>query len=287
MKKIIILLLLALPLSVGCSNKQNSSDAKNKSAVTLASVGGQKIRSDQFEAMFNQATFGRPPGSVPKDGVLDNMVRLELGALEAAQEKIDQDPVIAFKIKGILTEALLKKNVLGTLQGLNVADEEAKEYYEKNPRRRASQILLRVPPDADQNTQAEIKKRVDDIYQQAIANKKSFPELAKKYSEGPTAKNGGDLDYFPKRAMTPEIAEAAFALKEIGEISPPVKNKDGWHIIQLTGKRSFKDEDQNALKEAMMGVKRAKVVNDYFASLEKKHETQLYSDRLGELNPKP
>lgn len=58
-----------------------------------------------------------------------------------------------------------------------------------------------------------------------------FAELAKKYSDGPSGKKGGDLGVFEQGRMTPAFDKAVFALK-IDEISDLVETEFGFHIIQ-------------------------------------------------------
>lgn len=289
MKHSIIIALVFIPLLAACKEKGTpfTFSAKGSSGTTLAKVGNEKIGSDKFVVLYDKVQAGRPFGAVSKGDFLKELVRLELGALEAREEKLDQEPEIEFQLKATLTQALLQKHLSDKVKNINVTDAEMKDYYDKNPQVRASHILLRVPPNADQKSQDEIKKKIDSIYKQAIADKKAFPELAKKYSEDPSGKRGGDLDYFSKDRMVPEFSQAAFSLKEIGDISQPIRTQFGWHIIQLTGKRSFKDADKNIIRQTILVEKRKKVVEDYFESLEHKFKTVIFKDKLDALSVAP
>ncbi len=66
---------------------------------------------------------------------------------------------------------------------------------------------------------------------------KNFIELVQKYSEDPTAANGGDLGVFGKGLMDKNFETAAYNL-EPGQISDIVKTPYGYHIIKLTSKRT-------------------------------------------------
>jgi parvulin-like peptidyl-prolyl isomerase len=59
----------------------------------------------------------------------------------------------------------------------------------------------------------------------------SFEELAKKFSKCPSGQRGGDLGEFGKGKMVAAFEEAAFAL-QVGEVSPPVPTRFGYHLIQ-------------------------------------------------------
>ena len=65
---------------------------------------------------------------------------------------------------------------------------------------------------------------------------KSFSEMAKEKSEGPSSEKGGDLGFFGKGKMVPEFEEEVFDM-ENGEISDPVKTEFGWHIIKKEDER--------------------------------------------------
>ena len=87
---------------------------------------------------------------------------------------------------------------------------------------RASHILVEKHSQALKVLE-ELKKGVD------------FKDLARKYSQCPSKKRGGDLGFFGRLQMVKEFEQAAFALK-VGEVSQPVKTQFGYHIIKRTGK---------------------------------------------------
>lgn len=65
---------------------------------------------------------------------------------------------------------------------------------------------------------------------------KTFAELAKEKSEGPSGENGGDLGFFGRGKMAKPFEKKAFEL-DVGEVSDPVQTQFGWHLIKKTDER--------------------------------------------------
>jgi len=63
-----------------------------------------------------------------------------------------------------------------------------------------------------------------------------FAEECKRCSVCPSNECCGDLGFFPKGKLFPEIDEVAFKLN-INEISPPVASPEGYHILMLTERK--------------------------------------------------
>lgn len=119
---------------------------------------------------------------------------------------------------------------------ISVKEEQVKDYYEyhidsfSEPKKvKARHILFRLDPDAVEEKEKEVRTRAREVLEKARQGE-DFAELAKKYSEGPTKENGGDLGYFSPGQMDKSFDEAVFSLKK-GEISEPVRTRFGYHII--------------------------------------------------------
>jgi hypothetical protein len=86
-------------------------------------------------------------------------------------------------------------------------------------------------------------KNAQNILDQIIGGA-DFAVMAAKYGSDGTAQKGGDLGWFAKGDMVPEFEKAAFALKK-GELSPVlVETQYGYHIIQVTDKKTEKVKDE-------------------------------------------
>jgi peptidyl-prolyl cis-trans isomerase C len=64
----------------------------------------------------------------------------------------------------------------------------------------------------------------------------SFTEAARKYSDCPSGKSGGDLGWFGKSKMVQEFEKAAFE-GEKGKLLGPVKTQFGYHIIKVLDRK--------------------------------------------------
>ncbi len=75
------------------------------------------------------------------------------------------------------------------------------------------------------------KSKINQAYQ-SLTDNNNFEEVAKKYSEGETAENGGSIGWFKKEYLSKKIAEKAYSMQP-GEFSEVIKSSLGSHIIYL------------------------------------------------------
>ncbi|HGJ66799.1 TPA: hypothetical protein ENS27_15665 [bacterium] len=141
-----------------------------------------------------------------------------------------------------------------------ITEEDILRYYEENKGKyvepeqvRARHILIKVSPDADEQTKSSAKEKIQGILDK-LHNGGDFVELAKEYSECPTAKQGGDLDYFRRGVMVKPFEDAAFALQP-NEVSDIVETEFGYHIIKLEDKKAGRqlaiEEVESKIEDAL------------------------------------
>lgn len=94
-----------------------------------------------------------------------------------------------------------------------------------------------------------------------------FAEVAREFSEDPgSGAQGGDLGTFGPGRMVPPFEEAAFALRNVGDVSDLVETQFGVHLIQLTGREdsatydeAYDDLKQQAQRLPRTALRRQKV----------------------------
>ncbi len=115
-------------------------------------------------------------------------------------------------------------------------------------------IMVANKPDDSISNSSET--RINDIYKK-IQQGEDFAALAKQFSEDPSSANkGGKLSPFSGGQLSSQVFEdTAFSLKNIGDVSKPIKTKYGWHIIKLLNKKPIQPF-QDMKPELEMKVKR-------------------------------
>lgn len=118
---------------------------------------------------------------------------------------------------------------------------------------KASQILLRVAPDATDAQKAEIKTRIENVRKDIVDNKKPFAELAKAVSEDlETKEKGGDLGMVERLALPGAFADMLFALNP-GEVTQPVETPMGWFIGTISEKKAPEQKPLDSVKKEIAG----------------------------------
>jgi len=189
-----------------------------------------------------------------KQEVIDKLIDRELYLTVAKREGIDKDPQFAIELKKVKENLMLSFWMKKRFENIRISNSEIWNYYINNDKEfhhpamaSARHILV--------TTRDEAREIIREL--EASPNlKERFIQLAKTRSTGPSAKNGGDLGWFPKDQMVPEFSEPTFRLRK-GEIThTPVHTPFGWHVIYLTDKKpagkvefyKVKESIENSLK---------------------------------------
>ena len=184
--------------------------------------------------------------------------------------------------KGKMINSLLEADVYVKIK---VTEDDAKKFYDENDSAyrqpetlNARHILIKLEQNADSEAVAKAEEQMKEIVRKQQEGN-DFSELAKQYSEGPSAPNGGDLGFFPRGAMVPEFDKAAFALKP-GEVSSVVRTQFGLHLIKAeemreAGVRKFADVKESVIERLKLAERR-KVLEGYISKLREKAEIQTF-----------
>lgn len=173
-------------------------------------------------------------------------------------------------------------------QNTQVSDDELKAQYQQDiqqyqvPNRvHVQHILLMTVGKTDAEVD-EIKKKAEDVLQQAKKGAK-FDELAKKYSEDPGTKDkGGDLGWITQGQTVPEFEKVAFSEPK-GAISDLVKTQYGFHIIKVLDKETAHtkpfDEVKDSIRAPMVLAKAdkqaAQMADSLSAAIRQSNKTSL------------
>ncbi len=125
---------------------------------------------------------------------------------------------------------------------------------EKQPRRymiKIRHIMASIMDSSNVIDTAASYKKILEV-EGKLNNGGNFEELAKEFSDDKfSAKRGGDLGFISRGRMIKEFEDAAFKLK-VGERSPIIKTRFGYHIIEVTDEKPTPPLDE--IKEELKNI---------------------------------
>lgn len=97
---------------------------------------------------------------------------------------------------------------------------------------RLSEILIPFSATASRKEVESAKKEAKGIVERVHAGA-PFTDEAREHSKGATASSGGDVGYFRRGVLAPEIEKRVFSL-QVGAITEPIKTQLGFVILKVT-----------------------------------------------------
>ncbi len=145
------------------------------------------------------------------------------------------------------------------VQDVTVTPSEVRFYFRNLPEDEIPVIpaqyeyaQITIKPEVSLEEENRVKAQLREL-KSRIENGSSFAAMAVMYSEGPSAKEGGELGYLGRAELDPAYAAVAFNLKG-DKISNVVKSEFGYHIIQLIDKKGEKVKTRHILMRPKVSV---------------------------------
>ena len=247
---------------------------------------------DILEVLIMNKLIGKEveaQGMKAKDSDIDNYIERikNQGNLsdEALKEALAKQglTVEAYRkqISNEIERAMLINREIGSK--VNVTPQEVERYYKEHEGSEDSaptsdeqvhvrHIFLPLSPSVSSDEEKTVLNQMEDIRKRAVGGE-DFAKLAKEYSRGPGADQGGDLGFFKKGQMTKEIDTVAFSLK-VGEISQPFRNEAGVHLIKVEERIAAGEKSTGMDQETAEKIK-SKLYNE---ALRERYERWFQSD---------
>ena len=245
----------------------------------LAKVNDEIITVGRFEDHLKEqkiTSAGPDKDEKRKGDLLRELIRQIRIEQRAAEMSLDSDPRFARDrddhMRGFLLDYMYKKEIV---EKIEVTDQEVEDHYQRYldedfliPEEvEVRDLLIRVQADSTQKNyrkrlkkaEKEARKEIGELHKRAQAGE-DFAELCTQHSQAGAASRSGKLGFIKKGQMSPQFDSAAFALIEIKDISEPVRDVRGYHLIQLLGRKekSYQELDSTLFEGIRGYLKREK-----------------------------
>jgi len=229
-----------------------------------------------------------------------DQIRIEnkLTSMEALEQAVSAQPGMNWEdFKNNIRNGLLTKKVISSEVGshINITKEEIQKYYDEHKSEfiRPEQVALRSieinTAGKDEADVAELKKKAETALKR-IQDGEDFGEIAKRYSDGSTAKQGGYLGMYKRGELSKELEDTVFAMKKNG-LTGVMETKQGFLIMQVLehydeGEQSLA-KVENEINEKLYNQRLEPALREYLKTLREESYVVIkpgYQDAAGGSN---
>ncbi len=140
---------------------------------------------------------------------------------------------------------------------------------------KVAHIMVRVKKDATAQDKENAKKKIDEIYTK-LQNGEDFATLVRDFSDDRNSvRKNGELEWVEAGRYFPEFEDAAYQLKNDGDISEPIATPAGLHILKriqfkaIDNKETLRNELKNKIQRDPQRAQKTK--NSFVNKLKKEY----------------
>lgn len=227
---------------------------------------------------------------------LQSLIQHELLAQEAQRRGFHIDPQVQRQQRISMANLLIRREFKKKFTKKSVPRKLIEAAYKRNiiwfksPEMvRVAHILVKANHENTEDFHRRAKRIADKIRELASSRpltRKEFKQIATQIKKDhPTFNIGAEHFDTPNRGFTvPPFADAAFALKTSGEISPVVRTRYGYHVIylekRLPARNRSLSEAEDEIRERIFDQARAQAFMLWIKDLEKRHGGKVQDSPL-------
>lgn len=222
--------------------------------IDLASENGRKQRAEINKIVLDQVIEqrlilqeARRLGAQATDQQLDEAmagIKRNFPTPAEFEKALAQRGLTETALRDRLRTNITVQNLAAKVSKATVTEEEVQKQFQANRAQYDKTEQVRV-------RHILVESEAEARFALARLNRgEKFQDLARQLSKDPGSKEeGGDLGFVSKGQLVPEFERAAFALQRPGDLSPVVKTKYGYHIIQFVERTAAKPASLEAVRD--------------------------------------
>jgi peptidyl-prolyl cis-trans isomerase SurA len=185
-------------------------------------------------------------------------IQNNIPTMEDLETQIDKSGISFEDFKNNIRNQLIQQEVIRHEVGSKIIMDHAQvqKYYDehKSEFTRPEQVTLREifvsTEGKPESEKPALRKKADDLLQR-VKNGEDFGELAKHFSDGSTAKQGGDLGRFEHGQLAPNIEQAVFALQRL-QTTDVIPTKTGFLVLQVGEHYAAGEQPEDKVENEIM-----------------------------------
>ncbi|HXN21069.1 MAG TPA: peptidylprolyl isomerase [Candidatus Binatus sp.] len=200
-----------------------------------------------------------------------------LGSMEELEREVEKQGIGWEDFKSQIRNNLLTQEVIRREVGshINIPTDDVKKYYEEHQKdfNRPEQVVLSEiflsTEGKSPEEMSSVEKKAEDLRNRVVKGE-DFNEIAKHFSEGSTAKDGGELGTFELGMLSKQLEDIVFKLDK-GQMTDVIQTKTGFEVLKVeahyqAGLQPL-DKVENEIMNRIYGQKMQPTMREYLGQL--------------------